>query len=88
MAPDNFAPSLLIRQRNTPSQAGKNRQQRIDNVRGAFAVPAHQKPALANRPIMLIDDVMTTGATLFEAAKTLQMAGAGPICGLVIARVT
>jgi predicted amidophosphoribosyltransferase len=36
---------------------------------------------------MLIDDVMTTGATLFEAAKTLQKSGAGPICGLVIARV-
>ena len=88
IAPDNFVPNLLIRQRNTPSQAGKNRKQRMDNVRGAFAVPAHQKPALADRPIMLIDDVMTTGATLFEAAKTLQKSGAGPICGLVIARVT
>ena len=88
MAPDNFAPALLIRHRNTPSQAGKNRQQRKDNVRGAFAVPAHQKAVLADRPIMLIDDVMTTGATLFEAAKTLQKAGAGSICGLVIARVS
>jgi predicted amidophosphoribosyltransferase len=36
---------------------------------------------------MLIDDVMTTGATLFEAAKTLQKSGAGTICGQVIARV-
>ena len=87
MAPDNFAPSLLIRQRNTPSQAGKNRQQRINNVRGAFVVPPAQKSSLAARPIMLIDDVMTTGATLFEAARTLQKSGAGPICGLVIARV-
>ena len=42
---------------------------------------------LAARPIMLIDDVMTTGATLFEAARTLQKSGAGPICVLVIARV-
>lgn len=87
MAPDNFAPSLLIRQRNTPSQAGKNRQQRINNVRGAFVVPPAQKSSLAARPIMLIDDVMTTGATLFEAARTLQKSGAGPICVLVIARV-
>ena len=59
----------------------------MDNVRGAFAVPVHQKPAVADRPIILIDDVMTTGATLFEAAKTLQKSGAGTICGLVIARV-
>ena len=87
MAPDNFKPSLLKRQRNTPSQAGKNRQQRIDNVRGAFAVPPYQKSLLANHHIMLIDDVMTTGATLFEAAKTLQKAGATSISGLVIARV-
>ena len=87
MAPEKFAPSLLIRQRHTPSQAGKNRQQRIDNVRCAFAVPANKKSLIADRPIMLIDDVMTTGATLFEAAKTLQKSGAGPICDLVIARV-
>lgn len=59
----------------------------MDNVQGAFAVPAHQKPAVADLPFMLIDDVMTAGVTLFEAAKTLQKFVAGPIYRLVIVRV-
>ena len=40
-----------------------------------------------NQPVLLIDDVMTTGATLYEAARTLQRARGGPVRRLVLARV-
>ena len=49
--------------------------------------PQDQRHRIANRPVLLIDDVMTTGATLYEAAKTLHRAGSGPVRGLVLARV-
>jgi predicted amidophosphoribosyltransferase len=54
---------------------------------GAFAVSQDQRDRIANRPVLLIDDVMTTGATLYEAARTLHRAGSGPVRGLVLARV-
>ena len=46
-----------------------------------------QHRLIANRPVLLADDVMTTGVTLYEAAKTPHRAGSGPVCGLVLARV-
>ena len=61
--------------------------QRQSNLAGAFAVPQDQCHRITNRPVLLIDDVMTTGATLYEAARTLQKAGSGPVRGLVLARV-
>ena len=50
-------------------------------------MPQDQRHRIANRPVLLIDDVMTTGATLYEAARTLQKAGGGLVRGLVLARV-
>ena len=50
-------------------------------------MPQNQRHRIANRPVLVIDDVMTTGATLYEAARTLHRAGSGPIRGLVLARV-
>ncbi len=50
-------------------------------------MPQDQRHRIANRPVLLIDDVMTTGATLYEAARTLHWAGSGPVRGLVLARV-
>ena len=46
-----------------------------------------QRHLIANRPVLLIDDVMTTSATLYEAARTPHRAGSGPVRGLVFARV-
>ncbi|MGB1871251.1 MAG: ComF family protein [Candidatus Puniceispirillaceae bacterium] len=83
-----FAPDLLIRRRATRSQGGLSRHQRQRNIAGAFAVPPDARPRLADRPVLLIDDVLTTGATLHEAARRLTAAGSGPVSALVLARVT
>ena len=66
---------------------GKSAMQRRKELKGVFQVPKYAYPAIQNRPVILIDDVMTTGATLFEAARTLQRAGAGPIDAVCFTRV-
>jgi ComF family protein len=63
---------VLRRVRPTPQQVGSDRRRREENVRGAFRA----LPAAANRRICLVDDVLTTGATAAEAARTLLSAGA------------
>ena len=83
-----FAPQSLVRRRATRSQGGLSRQQRRRNVAGAFAVPPAAITHLQGRPVLLVDDVMTTGATLTEAATRLQAAGSGAVSALVLARVT
>ncbi len=63
---------LLFRTTNTPSQTFKNRQERFENMKAAFEVQSDDVPA----NIILIDDVITTGATLIGCATTLNKAGA------------
>ena len=82
-----FAPEALTRPKAGPTQARLTRSQRQHNLAGAFAVPQDQRHRIANRLVLLIDNVMTTGATLYEAAKTLHRAGSDPIRGLVLARI-
>jgi ComF family protein len=75
----------LTRARPTPSQTAKDRQERYHNVHKAFTI---KRPArVANRRILLIDDVMTTGATVDECARTLLAAGARRVDVLTLARV-
>ena len=85
--PDAYAPEILTRIRRTPSQDGRNREERALNVAGAFAVRPHASGTVRNAEILLIDDVMTTGATLNAAAKALRVAGAARINVLVMALV-
>jgi len=82
-----YAPSILVRRRATTSQGGLSRNQRRRNLAGAFAVPPAERAVLAGRPVLLVDDVMTTGATLYEAAKCLSRTGSGDVSALVLARV-
>ena len=79
-------PGLLLRTRPTPAQHGLPRAQRLRNVRGAFAVPPRQAAAVAGQRLLLIDDVLTTGATLRAAAQALLKAGAAQVDALVFAR--
>jgi ComF family protein len=77
--------SSLSRVRSTPPQTARDRSQRARNVRDAFAV---RRPArVAGRRVLLVDDVMTTGATANECARVLRAAGARRIDVLTLARV-
>lgn len=58
-----FAPEASARPKAGPTQAGLSRSQRQRNLAGAFAIPQDQCHRITNRPVLLIDDVMTTGAT-------------------------
>lgn len=72
----------LRRSRETAPQAGLALRERAANVRGAFECARD----LAGRHFLLIDDVMTSGATLDEAARTLKLHGAGRVDAAVVAR--
>jgi len=76
--------NMLLRVKNTPQQACLARHERLQNLRGAFAISPKFSPQ--NKIILLIDDIASTGATLSECAKTLKKAGAREVWGLVIAR--
>ena len=80
-------PLALARHRRTPSQGGLDRQQRHSNTEGAFSVPSRYSQKLTGKSIILIDDVMTTGATLEACARVLAEAGARQIDALTLARV-
>lgn len=82
-----FLPDALIRTRRTDSQGGKSGKGRERNVKGAFAVPADRRKHVKGRRILLIDDVMTTGATLEACAKALLDGGARAVDCAVVARV-
>jgi competence protein ComFC len=80
------ARSSLRRQRATPPQTGLSVAARRENLRGAFAVERPED--VRGRAIVLVDDVMTTGATLSACARALKRAGAARVLGLTLARAT
>ncbi len=73
------------RVRATPLQTGLTRTQRFENMRGAFG-PGPGAALVAERDVLLIDDVFTTGATLSACARAIRQAGAGRVCALTVAR--
>jgi ComF family protein len=80
------AKGCLRRQRATPPQTGLSVAARRENLRGAFAVVTPDP--VRGRRIVLVDDVMTTGATLSACARALKRAGAAQVMGLTLARAT
>jgi ComF family protein len=82
-------PSLLVRTRATESQgAMPSASARRRNVTGAFSVPQSRHAWLRGRNVLLIDDVLTTGATVNACARALKGAGAGEVLVLALARVS
>jgi ComF family protein len=77
----------LQRVRATPAQGHLTRAERRKNVKGAFRLDPAQKAAIEGKTILLIDDVMTTGATINECARVLIDAGAKNAFALSLARV-
>ena len=79
-------PALLRRTRHTGTQEGRGRLERIAAQRDAFAVAPDRIEMLADRPVLLIDDVMASGGTVAAAADALLRAGSGPVSVAVLAR--
>jgi ComF family protein len=77
---------LLLRLRHTEAQSGLPRQARLANVRGAFLVEPLTANSVHGRQVVLIDDVMTSGASVSAAALALLEAGASAVKALVVAR--
>lgn len=77
---------VLVRKRPTLSQSGLHQGARQENVRGAFAV--RLPDAIRGRSVLLVDDVMTTGATVSACALALKRAGARKVLTLTLARAT
>ena len=79
--------AALRRIRATRAQVGLSGAERAENVRGAFHVPASELKAIDGRKVVLVDDVLTTGATVGAATRTLRRAGAARVDVLTFARV-
>ena len=79
-----FLKRALVRHRQTGTQTHLSARERVANVHGAFAV--RRNAAVAGLNVLLLDDVMTTGATVSEVARVLKVAGAVKVCVLTIAR--
>ena len=78
---------ILLRHRATINQGRFGPTGRRRNVRGAFWVPEPKKRQLDGKSVLLVDDVMTTGATVSECARVLKRAGARHVDVLTVARV-
>jgi len=84
--PIAFNRDVLKRSAYTRTQTKLDRQQRQHNVEKAFAVPQAQRPVVRNARILLVDDVITTGATTAACARVLRDAGCASVKVLSLAR--
>lgn len=77
---------LLLRVKHMRPQSQLRREARLANVRGAFQVDPLRATEIAGRRVVLVDDVMTSGASVFAAARALREAGAAEVTAVVLAR--
>ncbi len=82
-----YLPLALQRVRSTKRQVGLSASERQRNVQGAFRVPVEWRPEIEGRPVLLVDDVHTTGATLNACARALKRAGALHVDAITFAMV-
>ncbi len=86
LAPQKTHANVLLRVRHTLAQTQLDLKGRRKNVEGAFAVEPLRAADVRGRNVVLVDDVMTSGASLFTAALAVRQAGASRVTGLVLAR--
>jgi ComF family protein len=78
--------NLLIRRHYTPPQVSLNYDERKDNVKDVFAISARYASWLKDKHIIIVDDVLTTGATVESATKTLKDGGAARVSVILCAK--
>lgn len=83
----DYQPFAMTRVKSTRHQVGLNARERRRNVSGAFKVPVAMRPFIEGRRVLLVDDVLTTGATVNACARALRRAGAEATDVLTFARV-
>jgi ComF family protein len=86
LAPAKADPALAVRLVDTPAQVALDLPARQANVRGAFALEPARAADVRGQTVLLVDDVMTTGASLFALAQVMREAGAASVSALVLAR--
>ena len=79
--------NLLQRNQKTGVQGGKKRGERFSNVKNAFEIDPKLQTVLKRKNVLLIDDVLTTGATLSSCARILKKSGAANVFALTLCRV-
>lgn len=83
----NMLPTAIVRKHHTPVQDGMGLDARFENVAGAIVPHPKRGGELAGKRVLLVDDVMTSGATLACATEACHSAGATQVCVLPLARV-
>lgn len=81
-----WCPDLLLRPRMTPSLEGKSREERFDTLKGSITINPRRRRQMIGRSVLLIDDVMTSGATFSAASRACLDAGAEHVNVLALAR--
>lgn len=82
-----YAPDALVRVRRTASLEGQGRDERFETLQGAIRPHPRTGTLLAGKSVLVVDDVMTSGATLAATTEAAHEAGATQVCVLVLARV-
>jgi competence protein ComFC len=77
---------ILSREKRTKSQFGLSREKRIENIHKAFILKSKESNSVRGKAVFLVDDVLTSGSTLLEAANVLKRKGAKRVFGLTLAR--
>jgi ComF family protein len=83
-----YEPRILRKEKNTPQQEGLSKNTRMKNINGSFGVDPKFSYLLSGKNVILVDDVLTTGATANECSKILKRHGAKKVFVLTVARVS